>query len=71
MDRTYTFVFDPDPDGGYVRRWVPELQRCETSLIHRPWQTANFESFDYPAPVIEHAKARIRALEAYRSLAAA
>ena len=41
----YFRVFNPvlqgekfDPDGAYVRRWVPELATCPSRLIHQPWQ---------------------------------
>ena len=43
----YFRVFNPilqgekfDPDGAYVRRWVPELAALPTGLIHRPWSAA-------------------------------
>lgn len=67
-----------DADGRYVRRWVPELARLPDRWLHAPW-TAPAEVLraagvgpgrDYPEPVVDHAAARERALEALRSLAA-
>lgn len=60
-----------DPNGEYVRRWLPELARLPTEWIHHPWdapesvlQAAGVElGSNYPLPVveIEEAKARLRA----------
>jgi deoxyribodipyrimidine photo-lyase len=76
----YFRVFNPvlqgekfDPDGGYVRRWVPELARLPASVIHRPWAATPLElraagvALDetYPAPIIGHKTGRERALAAY------
>ena len=70
----YFRIFNPilqgekfDPDGTYVRRWIPELHRCEPLLIHQPWRSPNFASFRYPAPIVDHGYARTRALQAYKS----
>ncbi len=74
-------VFNPalqaqkfDPDGAYVRRWLPELARVPARFIHQPWLMAKSEQTkahcilgeDYPPPVVHHAAARERALAAYR-----
>ncbi len=65
-----------DADGRYVRRWVPELTRLPDRWLHAPW-TAPAEVLraagvgpgrDYPNPIVDHAAARERALEALRSL---
>jgi deoxyribodipyrimidine photo-lyase len=64
----YFRVFHPvtqgerfDPSGDYVRRWVPELARVPTKYIHRPWEASGLAP-DYPAPIVDHAKARERFL---------
>lgn len=58
-----------DPDGAYVRRWIPELVHLPPSQVHRPWHAAQKAS-RYPRPIVEHATARARALAAWRSLRA-
>jgi deoxyribodipyrimidine photo-lyase len=79
----YFRVFNPvlqgekfDPDGAYVRRWVPELARLPGACIHRPWCAGPNVLGDagvtlgvtYPAPIVDHALARARALAAYERL---
>jgi deoxyribodipyrimidine photo-lyase len=63
-----------DPHGAYVRRWVPELTAVPDEFIHDPWKMpAQLQARvncrigkDYPAPIVDHAMARQRALEVYR-----
>ncbi|MCW5861342.1 MAG: FAD-binding domain-containing protein, partial [Caldilineales bacterium] len=77
----YFRVFNPvlqsakfDPDGVFIRRWLPELAAVPTSYLHAPWtmptslqQAAHcIIGRDYPAPIVDHAWARERALAAYR-----
>ncbi len=76
----YFRVFNPvlqgekfDPEGAYVRRFVPELEKLEARWIHRPWEApkAILEAVGvrlgetYPLPIVDHARARARALAAY------
>jgi deoxyribodipyrimidine photo-lyase len=64
-----------DPDGAYVRRYVPELARVPAAFIHTPWQMpADLQpragcriGLDYPAPIVDHAAQRERALALYRA----
>jgi deoxyribodipyrimidine photo-lyase len=82
----YFRVFNPilqgqrhDPHGDFVRRWVPELRAVATARIHDPWLMSAAEQAaagcaigtDYPAPIVDHAYARARALEVYSAASAA
>ena len=66
-----------DPDGDYVRRWLPELAGVDTDRIHEPWTLSDAEQvsaacrigMDYPRPIVDHAAARRRALERYAAAA--
>ena len=65
-----------DPDGAYVRRWVPEIARLPDRWLHQPWQAppavlsdAGIElGRDYPPSIVDHAAARERALQAYETM---
>ena len=73
----YFRVFNPvtqgqklDPEGEYVRRWVPELARLPARYIHAPWQAPDAVlraagvrlGENYPRPIVDHAEARQRFL---------
>nr|WP_296338565.1 deoxyribodipyrimidine photo-lyase [Reyranella sp.] len=72
----YLRVFNPvlqgekfDPNGDYVRRWVPELASLPAETIHRPWTARQPLPPDvYPARLVDHAAARVRALGAFRTI---
>lgn len=79
----YFRVFNPvlqgarfDPQGRYVKRWLPQLASLPERWVHCPWQAPPLVlheagvrlGTDYPAPIIDHAEARRRALAAYREL---
>ncbi|WP_029290142.1 deoxyribodipyrimidine photo-lyase [Cellulomonas sp. HZM] len=68
----YFRVFNPvtqgerfDPDGAYVRRWVPELRGTPGRAVHRPWDLEPPPA-GYPAPIVDHATERRRALDDLR-----
>jgi deoxyribodipyrimidine photo-lyase len=76
----YFRVFNPitqgekfDPTGAYVRQWVPELAGLPDQYIHKPWDAPPLIlagarvklGITYPAPMVDHAAARQRALAAY------
>jgi deoxyribodipyrimidine photo-lyase len=54
-----------DPDGEYVRRYVPELARLPGAAAHRPWDAAGGAP-DYPPRCVDHAERREQALRRYR-----
>jgi deoxyribodipyrimidine photo-lyase len=56
-----------DPDGDYVRRWVPELREVAGSAVHEPWRLAVLPA-GYPAPIVDHATERAASLAAYQAL---
>lgn len=75
----YFRVFNPviqamkfDPDGTYVRHWVPELAQLPLPYLHRPWTAASALlrqagvklGKTYPWPLVDHGEARARALAA-------
>jgi deoxyribodipyrimidine photo-lyase len=77
----YFRIFNPvlqgerfDPDGVYVKRWVPELSGLPSSLVHRPWAATPAQlaaagvrlGETYPNRIIEHDEARRRALAALK-----
>ncbi len=79
----YFRVFNPalqatrhDPDGTYIRAWVPELAEAPARWIARPWELPAEEArragvaigSTYPAPIVDHVEARRRALAAYASI---
>ncbi|MGW8954642.1 cryptochrome/photolyase family protein [Streptomyces sp. NPDC055709] len=55
-----------DPDGAYVRRWVPELAGLEGAAVHEPWKLQDRERarFDYPEPLVDLAHGLARFKEA-------
>lgn len=78
----YFRVFNPvtqgerfDPDGEYVRKYVPELARMSAKYIHAPWAAPKSEleragvvlGKTYPPPIVDHAKARARFLATAKS----
>lgn len=79
----YVRVFNPvthgerfDPTGDYVRLWVRELARVPDARVHAPWTMTEGEQeaagcridIDYPAPIVDHAEARLRALDLFGTL---
>lgn len=77
----HRLVFNPvrqgdrfDPDGLYVRRWIPRLERLPNRYLHRPWEAPDKVlreagvrlGQDYPYPAVDHSRARDRFLEVAR-----
>ena len=55
-----------DPDGSYVRRFVPELRDVDPRFVHEPWESPS-PPRDYPPPIVSHAERRILALQRYEA----
>ena len=77
----YFRIFNPvtqsrrfDPRGAYLRRFLPELRRLSDTAVHAPWTAGPLElaaagvtlGVTYPLPLVDHARARQRTLDAYR-----
>jgi deoxyribodipyrimidine photo-lyase len=65
----YFRVFNPvaqgerfDPDGAYVRAWVPELRHLAGGAAHTPWQVEDGYAHGYPQRIVDHAAERKEAL---------
>jgi len=70
----YFRVFNPvlqglkfDPDGEYVRRWVPELAHLPGALAHEPWEAPEGYANGYPRPIVDHAEEREETLRRYQA----
>jgi len=76
----YFRIFNPisqsekfDPEGKFIRRYLPELAALPTAALHAPWQAKPMElqaagvvvGKTYPAPIVDHAQAREKTLERY------
>lgn len=79
----YFRIFNPilqgdkfDPDGEYIKKWVPELKDIPKRFINKPWtadpmtlQLANVcLGEDYPLPIVDHKEAREAALASYKAI---
>ena len=73
----YFRIFNPllqsdkfDPDGEYIRKWVPELAGIKGKAIHDPYGRGEgkaAEKAGYPKPIVDHKKCRERALDRYKN----
>lgn len=79
----YFRIFNPvtqgekfDPEGDYVRTWIPEIRKLPKKYIHAPWlasqdvlEKANIKlGKNYPYPIVNHKQARENALNAFKDL---
>ncbi|AUH01558.1 deoxyribodipyrimidine photo-lyase [Prodigiosinella confusarubida] len=72
----YFRIFNPtvqgerfDPEGTFIRHWVPELALVPGKSIHQPhrWAESQRHQLNYPQPIVEHKQARLRALAAFKA----
>jgi deoxyribodipyrimidine photo-lyase len=68
-------VFNPtgqaekfDPDGSYIRRFVPELADLPLEHLHQPWEAPEGPPNGYPRPIVDHAAERKESLERYAEI---
>jgi deoxyribodipyrimidine photo-lyase len=77
----YFRIFNPisqsekfDPEGKFIRRYVPEIAKLPTDALHAPWQARPMDlaaagiriGVDYPLPVVDHAVQREKALALFK-----
>ena len=68
----YFRIFNPvrqgkkfDPDGAYIRRWVPELADVPAAEVHEPWRRPDGMPAGYASPIVDHADERRESLARY------
>jgi deoxyribodipyrimidine photo-lyase len=59
---------DHDPQGDYVRRWVPELRGVPGRAVHEPWTLPGGLPAGYPERIVDHAAERAEALRRYAAV---
>ena len=69
----YFRVFNPvlqgerfDPDGNFVREWIPELRDVPKKFVHSPWLADSGLFNNYVGPIVDHSKERDEALNRYK-----
>jgi len=71
----YFRIFNPvsqslkfDPNGDYIREWVPELAHLDAKSIHEPYAKNPDLELDYPKPIVDLKASRVRAIEAFKQI---
>ena len=72
----YFRIFNPvtqsqrfDPEGKFIRKFVPELKDCDNKTIHNPWSSKTRPvKLAYPKPIVDLKKSRVYAIEKFREL---
>ncbi|MFN3706556.1 MAG: FAD-binding domain-containing protein, partial [Thermoflexales bacterium] len=81
----YYRIFNPtlqgqrfDPQGDYIRRWLPELARVPNEFIHEPWRMTPMDQLrsncqigkDYPYPIVDHAAQKDEMVRRFKAIRA-
>lgn len=71
----YFRVFNPvlqskkfDPDGDYIKAYLPQLRNLDIRSIHEPWTKPSVKPDFYPGPIVDHKEARLRALALFKNI---
>lgn len=71
----YFRIFNPvsqsqkfDPNGDYLRQWLPELAHLDAKSIHDPYAKNPDLILDYPRPIVDLKQSRVRAIEAFKNI---
>ena len=66
----YYRVFNPigqgqkfDPNGDYIRKYIPELRHIQDGSIHEPWKVLGGLDHGYPEPIVDHSMERLESLD--------
>ncbi|WP_342527633.1 FAD-binding domain-containing protein [Chryseomicrobium sp. FSL W7-1435] len=59
---------EQDPDGKFIRRYVPELRSLSNTFIHEPWLSPHFSQLNYPEPVVNVHEANRSSRELFYSI---
>lgn len=69
----YFRIFNPvsqshkfDPNGEYIRQWMPELAHLDNNLIHEPYAKDSSLALNYPQPIVDLKTSRLRAIETFK-----
>lgn len=69
----YFRIFNPvtqserfDPNGDYIRQWLPELAHLNAKVIHAPYTFQKDIQLDYPKPIVDLKQSRLRAIEHFK-----
>lgn len=69
----YFRIFNPvsqsrkfDPEGNYIRTWVPELVHLDAKTIHAPYESKTDLQLDYPPPIVDLKQSRLRAIAHFK-----
>ena len=69
----YFRIFNPvsqsekfDPDGKFLREWLPELKHLDNTQIHEPYASKQISKLNYPKPIVDLKASRAEAIEVFK-----